>query len=481
MSRIPPPTLPCPSPETARFYAPWCGHCKNLKPEYEKAAKGLKDLAQVAAVNCDEESNKAFCGSMGVQGFPTLKIVKPAKKPGNRGIVEDYNGPRESKGIVEAVKSAIPNNVKKISDKGLEAWLDGDNDVPKAILFSDKGTTGALIKVVATEYLGKISFAQIRDKEKAAVEKFGITDYPTLIVLPGDSQEPVKFDGALKRSEMKDFLDQYAPSTANAGDKKQKPMGGKDKAKDSAKSKEASSTFAEASASHASAEASESASSITLEDESNPTESPEPAVTPDAKPIAVPQHEPIPAMIEQKHLQVKCLGERTSTCVLALLPSVEGGDAVLPEGATTALASLAELANKHKERGTKLFPMLSVPSRNTGNAMLRGALKIGGEKEFELIAVNARRGWWRRFEGEGFGTQAIENWVDNIRFGEGAKGSLPEELIVAEKVEAKEEKPAVSIEIEEVEEPPAPTESVEGEEPAAPTEEGSAAPTHGEL
>jgi len=65
-------------------------------------------------------------------------------------------------------------------------------------------------------------------------------------------------------------------------------------------------------------------------------------------------------------------------------------------------------------------------------------LKLAGSKDFELIAVNARRGWWRRYEGESFDFQSMENWVDNIRFGEGPKSKLPEELL-----RQGEEEPAV--------------------------------------
>lgn len=389
----------------------------------------------MAAVNCDEESNKQFCGSMGVQGFPTLKIVKPSKKAG-KPTVEDYQGARSASGIVDAVKSAIPNNVKKITDKGLSAFLESNNDTSKAILFSDKGITSALIKVLAMEYLGNMNFAQIRNKETAAVEMFGVSDYPTLIVLPGGTQEPVKFDGAYKKDAMKTFLGQYVSVVSGKSDQKQKPIGKKPEkasAEDAIKADEAASSFSSASSSHASAEASEEAAgatSVTLEPESNPTESPDPMASPDApKPIVVPdQPEPIPDLVEEKHLQEKCLGAKTSTCVLVLLPEISDEE-VLPEAASAALSSLADLSEKHMKRETKLFPFFSVPARNTASATLRDALKLGGMKTFELVAVNARRRWWRKYEGESFDLQSMEDWVDNIRFGEGPKSQLPEGLL----------------------------------------------------
>ena len=381
---------------------------------------------------------------MGVQGFPTLKIVKPSKKPG-KPIVEDYQGSRTANGIIDAVKGAIPNNVKRITDKGLAAFLESGNDTSKAILFSEKGTTGALIKVLATEYIGSISIVQIRNKETAAVEMFGITEYPTLVILPGGTQDPVKFDGAFSKDSLKGFLSQYASPPSQASPK-QKPIGKKPEkgsGEEAQKAGEAASSFFAASASHASAEASEGAAgatSITLEDESNATESPNPIASPDApKPAVMPdQPEPIPALIEQQYLQEKCLGAKTSTCVLALLPAV-GEEELLPNSANSALANLAELAEKHIQRKGKLFPFYSIPARNAGGVALRDALKLGGEKKFELIAVNARRGWSRRYESENFDFQSVENWVDNIRFGEGPKGELPVELVTKED---EEEEPA---------------------------------------
>lgn len=384
---------------------------------------------------------------MGVQGFPTLKIIKPSKTPG-KPSVEDYQGPRTASGIVDAVKSAIPNHVKRISDKSLDAWFKSDNETAKAVLFSEKGTTSALIKVLASEYLTNMMFGQIRNKESTAVEMFGVQEYPALIVLPGGSKDAVKFDGSFTKESMKEFLSQYAAPDAakkqKTSEKKPEKKPENDIGEENAKTKSDSSSFSEASSTHASAGASTEAAgatSVTLEEDGNPTESPEPMASPEAPgPAKMPDIlEPIPALIEEKFLDSQCLGPKTTTCILALLPQLKDEEgAVLPVTASAALASLAEIADKHVQRQGKLFPFYSVPARNTGQAKLRDVLKLKDDTNFELVAVNTRRGWWRHFEGEEYSTIPVEAWVDAIRLGEGQKSKLPDGLVPSDETAAPE-------------------------------------------
>ena len=420
-----------------RFYAPWCGHCQNLKPAYEKAAKSLNGLAKVAAINCDEETNKPFCGSMGVQGFPTLKIIRPSKKSG-KPVVEEYQGPRSAKGIVDAVVDKIPNHVKRVGDKSLHDWLKEGNTTSKAILFSDKGTTSALLKALAVDYLGAIQVAQIRDKEKAAVEMFGITSFPTFVLLPGGNRESIVYQGEMKKAPMILFLSQIAkPNPDPAPPKSKSPKKpSHDEKKEQKRSAQDSSTFSAASASHASAEASETAAgatSVVLDDTANPTKSPDPIVQPEGAPHPVPVPAvpaPIPTLATHEELRKACLGAKSSTCLLALLPAPPETDKVLSEEATTALASLGTLAEKHAQRKAKLFPFYAVPAQNPGAGQMRELLGLKGDTEIELLAVNARRVWWKRYEGTGYGHEAIEGWIDAIRLGEGTKKKLPGDLVI---------------------------------------------------
>ncbi|KAF4016604.1 hypothetical protein G4228_008168 [Cervus hanglu yarkandensis] len=87
------------------FYAPWCGHCQRLTPEWKKAATALKDVVKVGAVDADK--HQSLGGQYGVQGFPTIKIFGS-----NKNKPEDYQGGRTGEAIVDAALSALRQLVK---------------------------------------------------------------------------------------------------------------------------------------------------------------------------------------------------------------------------------------------------------------------------------------------------------------------------------------------------------------------------------
>lgn len=60
------------------FYAPWCGHCQQFKPSYEKAARVLKGVVKVGAINVDQ--HKQSGSQFGITGFPTVKLFGFNKK-----------------------------------------------------------------------------------------------------------------------------------------------------------------------------------------------------------------------------------------------------------------------------------------------------------------------------------------------------------------------------------------------------------------
>lgn len=192
------------------FYAPWCGHCQSLVPEYKKAAAALKGVVKVGAVNADD--HKSLGGQFNVKGFPTIKIFGANKKSPS-----DFNGQRTAQGIVDAALNEVKNKVKASmsgggSGGGSSGGSGSSNDVieltssnfDKLVLNSDdvwlveffapwcghcKRLEPEWAKA-ASELKGKVKLgaldATVHDTK---AQEYGVTGYPT-----------IKFFGAGKKS-----------------------------------------------------------------------------------------------------------------------------------------------------------------------------------------------------------------------------------------------------------------------------------------
>lgn len=122
-------------PALVEFFAPWCGHCKNLAPVYEELAEGYSHAQnKVTIAKVDADEHRDLGKEYGVQGFPTLKWFDGKSK-----TPQDYKGGRdieslssfivEKTGIKPKGKKSMPSNVRMLNDKTFKEEVRGEKNV----------------------------------------------------------------------------------------------------------------------------------------------------------------------------------------------------------------------------------------------------------------------------------------------------------------------------------------------------------------
>jgi len=215
------------------FYAPWCGHCKQLVPEYTKAASALKGIIRVGAVNADE--HKDLAQQYGIRGFPTIKLFGSSKTSPT-----DYNGQRTASGLVDGglqearklvnqrlggksgssgSKSSGSSDVIELTDSNFNKQVLDSKDVWLVEFYAPWcghcQRLKPIYEEVATELKGKVKVAALDATEnQVQANKYGVKGFPTIKVFVNG--EPEDYNGGRTKEELVQFamakLDENAPA-----------------------------------------------------------------------------------------------------------------------------------------------------------------------------------------------------------------------------------------------------------------------------
>jgi len=148
------------------FYAPWCGHCKHLAPEYASAAKDLaNDEPPVKLAKVDATVESELGQRFEVRGYPTIKIFR-------RGKASEYDGPRDAPGIVKYVRSkAGPASRPLETQEAAQKFVSGNlEDGRSAVVFFGNSASPlfAVFKELSNSNREDAKFGHVHD---SAVQK----------------------------------------------------------------------------------------------------------------------------------------------------------------------------------------------------------------------------------------------------------------------------------------------------------------------
>jgi len=215
------------APALVEFFAPWCGHCKSLAPEWELAATAFKGQpVKIAAVDAD--AHRDLGSRFGVKGFPTIKYF-----PAGSSEPEDYNAGRTAPDIIDWVNGKTGLRGKVKTTPTAVVVLDAQNfhkiveDEKKEVLVEFYAPWCGHCKRLAPDYEqvalsfdgeSSVVIAKVDcDANKDLCSSFGVSGYPTLKYFPRTNKAGEEYNEGRTPADFVNFINKNAGTQRTVG------------------------------------------------------------------------------------------------------------------------------------------------------------------------------------------------------------------------------------------------------------------------
>lgn len=160
-----------------QFYAPWCGHCKALVPEYEKLGELAKGKDYVIA-KVDATVAEKAASAFGVEGFPTINFIA-------NGFPIQYKGERNAVAMQGWLEQFFASKIVVLTEAELKLKVGSEDFL--------------LVQGGSKEQLQVLQIANFVDQSVTYYQTEG--DFKITLYLAKDSQT-LEYSGELNADEL---------------------------------------------------------------------------------------------------------------------------------------------------------------------------------------------------------------------------------------------------------------------------------------
>ena len=183
------------------FYAPWCGHCKKLTPEYAGAAQVLKAQgSETKLAKVDVTAQSELGSKYQIKGFPTLKFFI-------KGEPIDYEGGRTKDEIVNWLhKKTLPAIFPTLDLESFDRLIN-DNDVVVVFWATADHASWNIFEKVSKSFDSDVKFTHTTVGD--IKEKHGVTSDDVITIFKKFDERVVEYKGDISTEGINNFIREH--------------------------------------------------------------------------------------------------------------------------------------------------------------------------------------------------------------------------------------------------------------------------------